>query len=467
MTARKTTEQQRQHWFGRRREQLYALVADAWTYWQTGIWSDTRRIWWVNLLKIANISVKSFMDKGLQSQACAMTYRTALAIVPALALLLAIGRGFGFQSLLQDELFGIFPAQHKAISQALVFVYSYLNQSSEGIFVGVGVLFLLWTLISLLGSVESTFNLIWGVKSGRSFWRKITDYTAMLLILPVLMICASGITIFLSSTLQTFFEPEFMTPVISGLLEVLSWVFTWLFFTGVFIMIPATKVYFANAMAAGFFTGTAFLVLQWLFVSGQMYVTKYNAIYGSFSFLPLMLIWIQLTWMAVLCGALICYSSQSVFLYAFSTQVSEITPRYRRMVAYAVITLIVRRFTAGLKPLSGAQITAATDIPPRLLSDIIDELTRAGLINRVVLDDKQEVYGYQPAVDPDMLSLGMVRRSLDNLGRADFIPLFAERFGPVNDVLVKINQQTEQAADAILLSEIDVDATITEGPDRP
>lgn len=444
-------------WYMHKRGQMRDKVARLWVYWQSGIWSDTRQLWWVNGLKIINISVKSFMDKGLQSQACAMTYRTILAIVPALALLFAIGRGFGFQTLLQDELFRIIPAQREAISQTLVFVDSYLSQSSEGIFVGIGILFLLWTLISLLSSMEATFNLIWGVKSGRSMWRKITDYTAVLLILPVLMICSSGITLFLSSSLKELLAPAFMSPVISAMFEVLSWIFTWLFFTGVFMMIPATKVHFGNAFAAGVITGTAFMILQWLFVTGQVYVTKYNAIYGSFSFLPLLLIWIQLTWMSVLCGALICYSSQSVFLYQFSAQINEITPRYRRKVAYAVATLTVRRFVAALPPLTGAQITALTQIPPRLLSDVLDELTRAGIINCVLVDEKHEVYGYQPAVDTRLLSVGYVRRSLDNLGRAGFIPSFNERFESMNLLLDKINDDIDHNADNYLLSDIDVD----------
>lgn len=125
------------------------------------MWRDTRSNWRINLLKTLNITVRSFLDTDLQSQACALTYRTVLAIVPALALVFAICRGFGFQNLLQDQLYSLIPSQHQAMEMALKFVDSYLSQASEGIFVGVGILFLLWTLISLLGSVEDSFNQIW------------------------------------------------------------------------------------------------------------------------------------------------------------------------------------------------------------------------------------------------------------------------------------------------------------------
>ena len=162
-----------------------------------------------------------------------MTYRTMLAIVPALALMLAIARGFGIQNILQQELYRLFPAQRVAIQYAMNFVDSYLAQTSEGIFVGVGIVFLLYTLISLISNVEDSFNLIWGQKAGRSIWRKLSDYTAMLLILPVLMLCASGISILLSSTLNTLFNFSFMTPVISAALEGASMLMTFLFFTAV------------------------------------------------------------------------------------------------------------------------------------------------------------------------------------------------------------------------------------------
>ena len=125
-----------------------------WNYCYTDVWSDTRNTWKVNVVKTLNLSSRAFFNADLQTRAAALTYNTLLAIVPAMALLFAIGRGFGFQNLLQNQLFNYFPAQSKAIEAALSFVDSYLAQASEGVFVGVGIVLLLWTLISLLGNVE-------------------------------------------------------------------------------------------------------------------------------------------------------------------------------------------------------------------------------------------------------------------------------------------------------------------------
>lgn len=212
-----------------------------WNYCAQGVWSDSRTTFKVNLIKTLNITVKSFFNTDIQTQACAMTHRTLLAIVPALALIFAIGRGFGFQNLLQEELFKILPTQKQAISHALGFVDSYLDQASEGVFVGVGIVFLLWTLISLLGSVEDSFNLIWGVKQGRSIWRKLSDYTAMMLILPVLMICGGGLSIFVNNTILSFFDFPFLSPLMSVFFEVASYLFTCLFLPRYISLYPARK----------------------------------------------------------------------------------------------------------------------------------------------------------------------------------------------------------------------------------
>jgi len=432
-----------------------------WKYCADGVWGDTRRTWWINMVKTLNITVKSFLDRDIQSQACALTYRTLLAIVPALALLFAIGRGFGFQNLLQDELHRVFPAQHQMITYALSFVDSYLNQASEGLFVGVGIVFLLWTLISLVSSVEDAFNRIWIVKEGRSIWRKITDYTAMFLILPVLMICSSGLTIFVSSSLSSLFEISFMTPVLTVLFEFASWIFTWLFFAAVFMLIPNTRVRFGNALIAGIFSGTGFRILQWLFVSGQLYVSKYNAIYGSFSFLPLLLLWMQLAWVVCLSGALICYASQNIFLYSFSNQVKAISPDYNRQVTVAVAAAIVQRFTASRPPLTSRQIAMDYGLPSRLVSEIIRTLCRAGVVSTVVIDEKKEIYGYQPAVDPGELTVAELTRRINDSGMRDFIPGFNTNFPGVTSAMSEIDKANLEEAEKFKLSDIQITKTIT------
>ncbi len=426
-----------------------ARIQSLFTYLSTGIWSDPRRTWWLNVLRTLNLSVNSFLNRDIQTQACALTYRTLLAIVPALALLLAIGRGFGMQQMLQDELYKLFPAQKVAIEYSLRFIDSYLQQSSEGIFVGVGIMFLLWTLISLLGNVEDTFNLIWGQKNGRSIWRKLSDYTAMLLILPVLMICAGGISILLSSTIDSIFDFEFLTPLISILLEGAQCLMTILFFTAVYMLIPNTKVKFKNAIISGTLSGIGFLVLQWLFVTGTLYVTRYNAIYGSFAFIPLLLLWMQLAWVICLAGAVICYSSQNVFAFSLDREVGSISNRYRDEVTVAITATIAYRFVHRLGPATARDLMDNFELPARLVTTVTDRLCTAGICNRVLIPGQKEVFGFQLAVDPDQLTVGELRRELYQLGTSDFIAKFPQNFPKVLSAFERLDQAFSEIADTI------------------
>ncbi len=426
-----------------------------WNYCSAGVWDDTRKKFSVDLIKTLNITIKSFLNTDIQTQACAMTYRTLLAIVPALALLFAIGRGFGLQNFLQDELLKMFPSQSVIITRSLTFVDSYLNQASEGLFVGVGIVFLLYTIINLVSSVEACFDLIWNVQS-RSFWRKITDYTAMILILPVLMICGGGLTMFLSSSLQSFFHVSFMTPILSAMFEFGSFLFSCLFFTAAFMMVPNTKVKFKNAFMSGIFTGIGFQILQWLFVSGQLYVAKYNAIYGSFSFLPLLLLWLQLVWVICLSGCLICYASQNIFQFTFSDQINHISPDYREKLTIAVASVVVQRFVNREKPYTVVDIVQRYGLPSRLVSDITNHLCDAKILTRVVINQEHQIYGFQPAVEPAIITVSYLRIQLNKLGNRNFIPNFDRNFPGVISTVDKINQEIIAHADDMRLQDIQI-----------
>lgn len=425
-------------------------------YCTKGVWSDTRRSLKVNIVKTLNLSVRSFFNGDIQSKACAMTFRTMLAIVPALALLFAIGRGFGLQEVIKDELIENFSTQTDLLERAFGFVDSYLGQSSGGVFVGVGIVLLLWTLISLVGSVETAFNSIWGVKEGRSVWRKVTDYLAIFLILPVLMICSSGITVFVSSTVEAFLPFEFISPLMSVLLDVASLVLICLFFTGVYILIPNARVKFRNAFIAGVLAGTAYMILQWLFISGQLYVSKYNAIYGSFAFLPLFLIWLQLVWVICLSGAVVCYASQNIFMYNFIDEISKISLSYRSKIVVSVMAVVVNSYVKGRRPITEMEITAEYGLPPSLVTSTVNTMVGAGLLLRVVNNPKIEVYGLVPAVEPAMLTVGEVLYKIRNYGASDFVPDFHSKFSDIDVKIDSIESSMITEAGKILVKDLSV-----------
>lgn len=432
-------------------------VLTLWEYCSAGVWNDTRNTWKVNTIKTINLSVRSFLDRDLQSQACALTYRTLLAIVPALALLFAIGRGFGFQNMIESQIESYLPSQRVALQAAFGFVDSYLAQASEGLFVGVGIVFLLWTLISLLSSVEDSFNSIWQVPNGRSFWRKITDYLAIFIVLPVLMICSSGLTLLMSTSLSTFLPGDFAEPATALILDIVSILLTWAFFAGSYILIPNTKVKPLNALIAGIMVGTGFQVLQWLFVSGQLYVAKYNAIYGSFSFLPLMLLWLQLTWLITLIGGVLCYASQNIGEFNFGDNIKNISYDYRRQVVIVVMAIIARRFSQSKPSLTIDELSSRYDLPVNLVTMIVLRLRDIGLVNFVETPDHDiSKHPVQPSIDVSTLSVGEVIRRLQESGDKDFIPHFQSNYAAIIEVSRKITGAMVREADNIPITSLHI-----------
>ncbi len=430
---------------------------DFWKYASEGVWSDTRQTWKVNAVKTINLSVRSFLDSDLQYRASALTYNTLLAIVPALAMLFAIGRGFGFQNLLQSQLTNLLPSQTHALETALGFVDSYLAEASQGLFVGVGLVVLLWTLISLMSNIEDSLNLIWGVTRSRTFGRKIIDYTAIMFLLPILMICSSGLSVFMSTTMVDQFHFRFFTPAIRIMLDIAPFILVWLSFIGMYLLFPNTKVKLKNAVMSGIFAGTAFQVLQYLFVSGQLYVSKYNAIYGSFAFLPLLLVWLQLTWTITLAGAVLCYSSQNIFQFSFTNDISSMSLNYRRKVAVAIITVIVKRFEAQMTPLTSTDFAAIYHMPSRLVTTLINEMTEAGLLSTVITGDDTEEHSYQPALDINMITLGYVLNKLNAFGSHSFIPGFDAYFKGLIPLYDEMIQKAIDSGDKTLIKDIPLD----------
>ena len=417
-------------------------------YCSTGVWKDEKKSWLTNVIKTINLTVRSFTNKQLQQRAGSLTYHTVLAVVPALAMLFAIGRGFGFQNLLQGELFKFFPAQQQALNEAFSFVDGYLAQASQGVFVGIGIVVLLWTLISLMGNVEDAFNYVWNVNKGRNFYRKITVYTTLFVLLPILIICSAGISIFMSNAVQEMVDIEFLSPVLLKILDYTPLFISWIIFSVAFWLIPNTKVKFKYALISGLICGTAFYLLQWLFVSGQIYVAKYNAIYGSFAFLPLLLLWIYLSWMIALIGVGLSYSMQNYVNYSFHDDIKNISGNYLDNVTLVTLAVIVKRFEYKQQPCSANMLTRFYNMPAELTAKVIERLKNAQLIS--VIQSEEDDDRYQPAFDIDLMTVNSVLNALGNAGKSEFAKKVDTRFAHAFDQVRQLKQRQSQTGDLLV-----------------
>lgn len=433
---------------------IFSTVGRWWDFASKGVWLSPKNTVGVRIVKTLNLTVTSFFDRDLQTRAASLTFNTLLALVPALALIFAIGRGFGLQDLLRDQLFNYFPAQKEAIAASISFVDSYLNESAQGVFVGVGIIVLLYTLISLLDSIEESFNYIWGITKDRSLYQKFTDYIAICLLIPILMILSAGVSIFISTVFQTDVHIPFLTPLVNASLDLFPLVLVWLAFSLSFLLIPNTKVSFKYAAIAGAVSAVAFQILELLFLNGQIYVTKYNAIYGSFAFLPLLLIWLQFSWLILLAGGTLTYSLQNIFAYNYMASASQVSNEYMRKVAIIIGAIITGRFARDETPLTCNEISRLYDLPMRIVSSITDQLHSLGIVNFVSLPDDK--LGVAPACDISTLTAGRMLKQLDRFGDSDFIPSFKDNYSKISEMVEQWEASEWKEADAVLLKDIEV-----------
>ncbi len=394
------------------------ITEDVWRISVEGLSTKKQRGY--NFLKVISLAIRRFQEDNLQRNASALTYSTLLAIVPLLAVLLSIAKGFGFNNIIQSQLFDSFPGQRDALTNIFSFVDSYMQHTKDGLFLGLGIVLLLYTILNLISTVEYNFNKIWQVSKGRSYTRKITDYFSILLLLPIFLICSSGLSIFMNTTYQSLNSAIGfnLAPVYDLLLKIIPIVAAIFAFTGMYMYMPNTKVKFKHAFYAGIFAGIGFQLFQYLYIAGQVWVSKYNAIYGSFAFLPLLLLWMQLSWTICLLGAEIAYAGQNVRSYEFERDSKNISKRYYDFLTLVIATLIVKRFQEEKQPYTADDISIEYKIPIRLTHDILFHLIDLNIISEI--KDEDQYPNYQPAIDINKISVEYLYSKMDAYGSENF-----------------------------------------------
>lgn len=372
------------------------------------------------IIKTIILSVRRFTEDRIMNKASALTYSTLLSIVPLLAILFAIARGFGFSSIMENEFRNGFGQNQAAIETLLQFVDSYLAQTKSGVFIGVGLVLLLWTVLNLISNIELTFNRIWQIKKPRSIYRKITDYFSMFLLLPILIIASSGVSIFMTTVVKGMADFVILAPIFKFLVRLIPFALTWFMFTGLYIFMPNTKVKFKHALISGIIAGTAYQFFQYWYINGQIWVSKYNAIYGSFAAIPLFLLWLQISWTVCLFGVELTYAGQNIRNFSFEKDTKNISRRYHDFVCILIMSLICKRFEYDDPPYTAQELSLASKVPIRLTSKVLNELQDIQLIHEVEINPKDETIGFMPSMDINQLNVALLLDRLDTYGSEAF-----------------------------------------------
>jgi membrane protein len=187
------------------------------------------------------------------------------------------------------------------------------------------------------------------------------------------------------------------------------------------MFMPNTKVKFSSGALAGIIAGTVYQIFQWVYIAFQIGVAKYNVIYGSFAALPLFLIWLQLSWLIVLFGAEISFAHQNVDTYEFEPDSLKVSHSFKRLLSLEIVHFLVKDFAERGEIWNEDQISHKLEIPIRLVRQIMYELVEAKIISQIRVDEDKTV-AYQPARDPDTLTIRYVINALEERG-SDTMPV--------------------------------------------
>ena len=369
----------------------------------------------VGFLKRSIITINGFTQNNLASYAAALTYSCMLAAVPVLAIIFAIARGFGFGSVIEEQLRENISISPDIADTVFGFIDSYLAHTHSGIFLGFGLLLLLYTVIMLTSNIETAFNTIWHVRSSRNIYRRCLDYIAIFFLLPILIVVTSGFSIFMITLASQIGDYQILSNTMEFVIQYTPVLLWGVAFVALYKFMPNTHVKWRVTLFPGFFAGALFQIVQYLYIHYQIVLSSYNAIYGSFAALPMFMIWLNISWFICLTGAQICYANQSVDEYAFNKDSQNLTRCDHDSLCILLLSRIAHRFAEGMPPYTIHTLASETKLPHSLVQGLLYELAAAGLLSETN-DDSGTRQFYQPSQDIHRITINNIIHRLDNQG---------------------------------------------------
>ncbi len=435
-------------------------------FFKTGIWEirlktlHPIKAFVIRYLRIILLASRGFMRDGCQKTASVLTYYSLLNLVPVVAVAFAMAKGFGLEKLIEKQILQMAEKanwQADITNQIISFSHNLLNQAKGGLIAGVGIALLLWTVISIMGKIEESLNEIWEIKKPRTMIRRFSDYMAMMVLGPVLLIISSSATVLVASQVKVIVNKiallGIFSKVIFLLLNLLPYASIWVLLTMLYLIMPNSKIPIRSAILGGVIAGTITQIVQWIYIRFQIGVASYGAIYGSFAALPLFLGMLQMSWMIVLFGAEIAYANEHYETFGFTPDYSRISVSSKRILMLRIFHLITKKFSLGEKPLSASQIAHAVEIPVRLVRQLLNELSDVGLVVETARGTKGEV-AFQPGRTIENITVKFALDEYEKYGITKIPDYQSEEVEKLYKHLKDISETVEKSPANVKLKEI-------------
>lgn len=399
------------------------------------------RIWRVICRLLYLIGFGFVKDQSI-IRAAALTFTTILSIVPFLAVAFSISKGFGLQNteFIRTLVLKLTTGRVEIADK----IIEYIDRTNVQALGWVGVAMLLLTVFSMIGTIEKAFNTIWNVTKGRSAWRKVTDFFPVIVICPIVLLVASSFNVSLQQQqiMAGLLSVEAIGFLDAMFLKIAPYMLISLAFAFIYGFVPYARVNIMAALIGGVVGGFLWQMAQWMYIHWQIGAAKYNAIYGSFAQLPLLLIWIYISWVIVLLGAEVSYAWQNINSFVKQRYFGQATPFERQKIAVLMMIVLAKRFDEGEPLPSVEEISDGLMAPMSLVSDLFHLLQKAGY---VIQAESSSCEVYAPArslVDTHVLDIVQVV-NMDGTHRV--FEEFAQKFGFLDSLFMQLGQSTRQS----------------------
>ena len=290
----------------------------------------------VRFIKLIRITFNEFAEHRMGFQCVALSYFSALAIVPFAAFIFAVGGGLGVDDKLSELAHRILPSNPEFIDTVLDKADNIVHIARSGVVGVIGALAFLWTIIWLFFQIERVFNNVWGIrKIPRKIYKRFSFYFLAMFLAPfVVLMFGAGIAIY--SNITGLIGIRVHMAEVSGIITFLGWfvfyilaVFT---FSAMYKFIPAPKVRYRDAFIAALVSALVFVLFQYIYLKTQIFMTRLNAVYGVLAAIPLFLMWLNYSWQIIIYGAQLCYGIQNVDSYHIPEgRLKDFTPMWDRL----------------------------------------------------------------------------------------------------------------------------------------
>ena len=408
----------------------------------------------VKISKIAYCVIRDLLDGMLTLQAMSLVYTTLLSLVPLIAVSFSVLKGFGVHNQVEPMLMSLLEPLGEKGQEITLKIIEFVENTKAGVLGSLGLVLLFYTVVSLIQKIERSFNFTWRITKPRPFAQRFSDYLSVVLLGPLLIFSAIGIT---ASVMGSAVVRELMSYggigwLISFAARLLPYLFVIAAFTVIYIFVPNTRVKIKAALAGAVVAGILWETVGWAFASFVVTSAKYTAIYSAFATLIFFMIWLYLCWMILLIGASIAFYVQNP---EFTTSTRQIrvssSIRMKEKLALLIMTEVSQAFYKDDKPADEKAISENLKLTPALLNPVIDKLVAA----KILLRTNGDSAGFVPAHPPETITVMDVLKVIRESGEmSDLSIRNLPSHDKVDICLENVNSIMEQELSAVNLKQL-------------